>query len=86
MKLVDESIAAENEAYNEACRECDEQQRKEFENEELEDEVIDKASLGFIDDNDMQDEADDFYAECDEEDAFNEDVSDCVEQEIVDTP
>lgn len=38
-------------------------------------------SLGFIDDADIQDEADDFYSE--DEDTFNEDVSDCLEKEVV---
>lgn len=79
MQQLDESKVAENEAYNEACKEVEAFQ--EIDDAELEDEVIDKASMGFIDDN-CQDESDDFYAEDDAEDAFEEDVSDCVEQEV----
>ena len=79
MKQIDESIAAEEEARIEACKECEEQQA--LEDEELEDEVIDKKSLGFIDDTDMQDESDAFYSEDEEKDSLEEDVSDCLQQE-----
>ena len=79
MKQVDESKIADEEAHAVACKECEQQQA--LEDEELEDEVIDKVSLGFIDDADIQDEADDFYSE--DEDTFNEDVSDCLEKEVV---
>lgn len=82
MKEVDDSIAEEENACEEACKECEEQQA--LEDEQLEDEVIDKASLGFIDDADQQDESDDFYAEDEGISALEEDVSDCIEQEIVD--
>lgn len=63
MKMVDESKEAEEKACDEACKECEEQNM--LEDAELEDEVIDKASLGFIDDSDIQDEADEFYGEDD---------------------
>lgn len=46
--------------------------------------MIDKESLGFIDDADKQDESDSFYSEEEQTDTFEEDVSDCMEQEIVD--
>ena len=81
MKQLAESKAAEEEAYEESCKECESFQA--YEDEELEDEVIDKASLGFIDDADVQDESDEFYAEDEEKDTFEEDVSDCVEKEVV---
>ena len=45
--------------------------------------MIDKASLGFIDDVDAQDESDEFYAEDEQKDTFEEDVSDCIEKEVV---
>ena len=82
MKQIDESKAAEEEACNEACKECEEQLA--LEDSEFEDEVIDKESLGFIDDADKQDESDSFYSEEEQKDTFEEDVSDCLEQEIVD--
>lgn len=82
MKMVDESKEAEEKACDEACKECEEQNM--LEDAELEDEVIDKASLGFIDDSDIKDEADEFYAEDDQNDTFEEDVSDYIEQETVD--
>ena len=82
MKQIDESKAAEEEACNEACKECEEQLA--LEDSEVEDEVIDKESLGFIDDADKQDESDSFYSEEEQIDTFEEDVSDCMEQEIVD--
>ena len=81
MKEVDDSIAEQEKAYEEAHRECEEQEA--FEGAGLEDEVIDKASLGFIDDSTLQDESDDFYTE-DEESTLKEDVSDCIEQEAID--
>lgn len=47
--------------------------------------MIDKKSMGFIDDCDLQqDESDDFYDEDDS--GLEEDVSDCVEQEVIDAP
>lgn len=82
MKQIDESKAAEEEACNEACKECEEQLA--LEDSEFEDEVIDKESLGFIDDADKQDESDSFYSEEEQIDTFEEDVSDCLEQETVD--
>ena len=82
MRQLDESKAAEEEACEEACKECEEQAALEYEELEDDGDVIDKASLGFIDDNDTQDESDDFYAEAEEKDTFEEDVSDCVEQEV----
>ena len=82
MKQIDESKAAEEEACNEACKECEQQLA--LEDSEFEDEVIDKESLGFIDDADKQDESDSFYSEEEQKDTFEEDVSDCLEQEIVD--
>ena len=79
MKQLDESIAEEEKACQEACKEFDECQA--LEDAEFEDEVIDKASMGFIDDDDQQDESDEFYAE-DDDAIFEEDVSDCMEQEV----
>ena len=81
MKQLNESKIAEDQAYEAACREEEELYAKE--DEELEDEVIDPASMGFIDSS--TDESDSFYAEEDEEqrDPFSEDVSDCLEQEVV---
>lgn len=81
MKQLNESKIAEDQAYEAACREEEELYAKE--DEELEDEVIDPASMGFIDSS--TDESDSFYAEEDEEqrDPFSEDVSDCLEKEVV---
>ena len=79
MKQIDESIQADEAACDEANRECEEQQA--LEDAELEDEVIDKESLGFIDDADACEESDDFYSEDDQQDTFEEDVSDCMQQE-----
>ncbi len=79
MKQIDESKAEEEKAYNEAQQECEEQQI--FEDAEIEDEIIDKESLGFIDDNDQCGESDDFYQEDDQKDTFEEDISDCMQKE-----
>lgn len=83
MKQLEESRRIEEQAYAEAQEECDSIQ--ELEDVELEDEVIDKRALGFIDDTDLQDESDELYPEDEDgEDAFNEDVSDCLQTEDAD--
>ena len=79
MKQVDESKALEDEACTEACKECEEAQMQE--DDAVEDEIIDKSELGFIDDNDQQVESDEFYSE-DDEDTFEEDVSDCLVKDL----
>lgn len=51
MKQLDESKIEDDKACEAACKECEEQQA--IDEEQLEDEVIDKESLGFIDDSDV---------------------------------
>ena len=82
MRLAEEAQKACNEAYEKAQAEEKAFEAEEF--EELEDEIIDPASLGFIDSEqfDATDESDAFYNEDDDgASALEEDVSDCVEQE-----
>ena len=78
-----ESLENDELNYNEACDEAAKEAAEAIEEEfdAFEDEMIDKASLGFIDDADAN-EADEFYME-DDHDTFEEDVSDCVETEQI---
>ena len=81
MKQLDESKKAEDQAYEQALKEQEEFYAEE--DAELDDdEVIDPATMGFIDDADSQDESDAFYSEDEEKDTFEEDVSDCQETEV----
>ena len=73
--------------YDEAYAKMQEEQKKfeaeEF--EELEDEIIDPASMGFVDSEDIEcSEADDFYNEEDKAAAqLNESIQDCLEKNPV---
>lgn len=78
MKQIDESKKADQEAYDESCKECNELQLKE--DDEFEDEIIDKSQLGFIDDSDI-DDAEQISNKADQTNEINpldEDVSDCI--------
>ena len=86
-----EAIAEQMRLAEEAKRECDEAYAKaqeeekkleEEEFEELEDEIIDPASLGFVDSEQIScDEADEFYNEEDRAVAqLNESIDDCLQQ------
>ncbi len=82
MQRLDESREAEDLAYERALEEQAELQAAE--DAELDDdEVIDPAALGFIDDDEAQSESDEFYAEGDDS-SFDEDISGCLEQEVPD--
>ena len=78
MRLAEEAKRACDEAYEKAQEEERQLEAEEF--EELEDEIIDPASMGFIDSEqiDTTDESDPFYNEDDGN--LEEDVSNCVEQ------
>ena len=79
MEAIDDDKLKYEAACEEAAKEAEDAIAEE--DEAYEDEVIDKKSLGFIDDADAN-EADNFYLE-DEIDTFEEDVSDCMEVEQV---
>lgn len=78
---------AERRAYDKAYEKAQAEEKafEEEEFEELEDEIIDPASMGFVDSEqvDIADESDDFYNEDFEEVRLNEDVSDCLETKPV---
>jgi hypothetical protein len=80
MEAIDDEKVKYESACEDAAKEAEEAIAEEF--DAYEDEVIDKASLGFIDDTDAN-EADSFYAEDEEKDTFEEDVSDCIETEQI---
>ena len=80
MEAIDDEKIKYESACEEAAKEAEEAIAEEF--DAYEDEVIDKSSLGFIDDTDAN-EADSFYAEDEEKDTFEEDVSDCIETEQI---
>ena len=80
MNQLNESKAAEDKKYEKALNEERQFEAEDIESTEIEDEIIDPSSMGFIDDTDMQDESDAFYAENEEsKDIFAEDVSDCMD-------
>ena len=80
MNQLNESKANEEKEYEKALDEEKQFEAEDIEATEIEDEIIDPSSMGFIDDTDMQDESDDFYAEDeDTKDTFEEDVSDCID-------
>lgn len=80
MEAIDDEKVKYESACEEAAKEAEAAIAEEF--DAYEDEVIDKASLGFIDDTEAN-EADSFYAEDEEKDTFEEDVSDCIETEQI---
>lgn len=69
MNALNESVIEENRAYDIARREADEFS---VEEDELEDEIIDKSALGFIDDSSSDDLNED------DVDPYEEDISDCL--------
>ena len=77
MIQLNESKEAEDKEYEKAIEE--EQQFEAEDYEELEQEIIDPASLGFIDDSSEYDESDGFYSEDEQKDPYEEDVSDCID-------
>lgn len=82
MRLAEEAQKACDEAYEKAQAEEKAFEAEEF--EELEDEIIDPASMGFVDSEDVEaSESDAFYNEEDDDgtNTLEEDVSDCLEQE-----
>lgn len=91
MKRLNESKEAEDAAFKEACEEEAALEAEDIAETELEDdEVIDPVAMGFFVDADaageVKGESDPFYMEDDleaAEKAFEEDVTDCAEQEEV---
>lgn len=80
MRIEEEARKTCDEAYERAQEEERQLEAEEF--EQIEDEIIDPATMGFIDSEqlDAQLESDPFYSES-EVDTFNEDVSGCVEKQ-----
>jgi len=89
IEAIAEAMRAE-EADRRACDEAYEKakeaeklfEKEEF--EELEDEIISPASMGFVDSEEVAAESDDFYNEDFKEVKLDEDVTDCLETEPVD--
>lgn len=89
IEAIAEAMRAE-EADRRACDEAYEKaqeaeklfEKEEF--EELEDEIISPASMGFVDSEEVAAESDDFYNEGFKEVKLDEDVTDCLETEPVD--
>ena len=80
MIQLNESKNAEDKQYEDALKEEEQFVAEEY--EELEQEIIDPATLGFIDDSAECGESDDFYSENEETeqtDPLDEDVSDCLD-------
>lgn len=79
MDQINESVSREDESYRKACREEDMFYAEEDASlaDELEDEIIDKSTMGFIDDSSCIDEYDDDIDE-DDVDPYEEDISDCL--------
>lgn len=78
MRAEEADRAACDEAYEKAKEAEKLFEKEEF--EELEDEIIDPASMGFVDSEKIADESDDFYNEDFREINFDEDVSDCIKE------
>ena len=79
MRAEEAERAACDEAYEKAQEAEKLLEKEEF--EELEDEIISPASVGFVDSEDITDESDAFYNEDFREINFDEDVSDCIKEE-----
>lgn len=79
-----ESLEQDDINYKKACaeaaKEAEEAIAEDIDNSLEDDEVIDKTVLGFVDDADTS-EADEFYFENDDY-AFEEDISDCIKNDI----
>ena len=78
MRAEEADRAACDEAYEKAKEAEKLFEKEEF--EELEDEIISPASMGFVDSENIADESDDFYNEDFREINFDEDVSDCIKE------